>query len=290
MGQYAKVGIYPFQPQCFKLLSSFSSPFDAGGPYFFHGTTAHHGPGPPLCRVLKITTHTTLDRAPLDERSARRRDLYLTTNNSQKRRTSKPAEGIRTCNTSKWAAVDVSVRATTGIVTMHLNNKLQLNGFTTRMPTHCNVTPETYTSTRGLRTCNFNYLEPQNALCQQLIYFTLISHPEKNFLVKYHDKFYLPVGLSSEMSVITLGVSVFWFLVLKNRAHSQTVCKPPIKHTVNYASSYKLHTSVTKPRYIPIPQWLIRKYWNYRDTIYLFRDWRTVETAEIIIKISWGSA
>jgi hypothetical protein len=31
--------------------------------------------------------HTTLDRTPLDEWSARRRDLYLTTHNTHKRRT-----------------------------------------------------------------------------------------------------------------------------------------------------------------------------------------------------------
>jgi hypothetical protein len=43
------------------------------------------GQGPPHCRGFSITlTHTTLRRTPLDEGSARRRDLYLTTHNTHK--------------------------------------------------------------------------------------------------------------------------------------------------------------------------------------------------------------
>jgi len=49
------------------------------------------GPGPPHFRGLTIILrHTTLSRTPLDEWSARRRDLYLTTNNTHKRQTSMP--------------------------------------------------------------------------------------------------------------------------------------------------------------------------------------------------------
>ena len=45
------------------------------------------GPGPPNCRGFTITlTYTAIDRIPLDECSARRRDLYLTTHNSDKDR------------------------------------------------------------------------------------------------------------------------------------------------------------------------------------------------------------
>jgi hypothetical protein len=39
-------------------------------------------------------THTTVGRTPLDKGSARRRDLYLTTHNSHKRRTSMPPVGF----------------------------------------------------------------------------------------------------------------------------------------------------------------------------------------------------
>ena len=43
---------------------------------FSHGATTPCGPGPPHCRLFTITfRHTTLGRTPLDERSARRRDL-----------------------------------------------------------------------------------------------------------------------------------------------------------------------------------------------------------------------
>jgi hypothetical protein len=62
---------------------------------FFHGTTAPCGPGPPHYRGFIITLrHTTLGRTPLDEWSARRGDLYLTTHNTHKRQTSMPAAGF----------------------------------------------------------------------------------------------------------------------------------------------------------------------------------------------------
>jgi hypothetical protein len=54
--------------------------------FLFHGATALSGPGPPNYQGLTITLrHTTLDRTPLDEWLARRRDLYLTTHNNHKR-------------------------------------------------------------------------------------------------------------------------------------------------------------------------------------------------------------
>jgi len=52
------------------------------------GATASSGPGPPRSRGFQITQRrTTVDRTFLDEWSARRRDLYLTTHNSQNRQT-----------------------------------------------------------------------------------------------------------------------------------------------------------------------------------------------------------
>jgi hypothetical protein len=47
---------------------------------------------------------------PLDESSARRRDLYLTTHNTYKRQTSNPPVGIRNRNPSKRAAADTRLR------------------------------------------------------------------------------------------------------------------------------------------------------------------------------------
>jgi len=60
MRHYAKVDSHPFQPQCYKFLLSLPLSFDVEGPYFFNGTTAPRGPGPPLCREFMITLkHTT---------------------------------------------------------------------------------------------------------------------------------------------------------------------------------------------------------------------------------------
>jgi hypothetical protein len=56
-----------------------------------HGATAPSGPRPPRYRGLKITlTHMTLSRSLLDEWSALRRSLYLTTSNNHNRHTSMP--------------------------------------------------------------------------------------------------------------------------------------------------------------------------------------------------------
>jgi len=53
------------------------------------------GQGPPHYREFTISLrHTTLVRTPLDEWSARRRDLYLETHNTHKRQTSLPPAGL----------------------------------------------------------------------------------------------------------------------------------------------------------------------------------------------------
>ena len=79
--------------------------------FFFRGATAPSGPGPPQYRGFRIILRrTTLGRTPLDERQARRRDLYLTTHNPNKRQTSMPPGKIRTCNPSKRTAVDPRLR------------------------------------------------------------------------------------------------------------------------------------------------------------------------------------
>jgi hypothetical protein len=62
--------------------------------YFPHVATAPNGSGPPHCRGFTIIqTHHT-GRTPLDEWSARSRDLYLTTHNTHKKQTSMPAAGF----------------------------------------------------------------------------------------------------------------------------------------------------------------------------------------------------
>ena len=74
---------------------------------FFYGAIAPSGPWPPHCQGFTITLRcTTIVRTPLNEWSARRRDLYLTT---------LPADihapsGIRIRNPSKREAADPRLR------------------------------------------------------------------------------------------------------------------------------------------------------------------------------------
>jgi len=53
------------------------------------------------------STHTTVGSTPLDERSACRRDLSLTTHNIHDRQTSMPLCGIRTHNLSRPTAAEL---------------------------------------------------------------------------------------------------------------------------------------------------------------------------------------
>ena len=70
-------------PECYGAVS-----------FFFFFTMAQQPPSglrPPRYRGFTITLrHTTHGRTPLDERSARRRDLYLITHNTHKRHTCIP--------------------------------------------------------------------------------------------------------------------------------------------------------------------------------------------------------
>jgi hypothetical protein len=76
-----------------------------------HGASAPNGAGPPHYRGFTITLrHTTLGRIPLDERSARRRDLCFTPHNSYTRQTSMAPGGIRTHTTGRRAVVDPHLR------------------------------------------------------------------------------------------------------------------------------------------------------------------------------------
>jgi hypothetical protein len=91
------------------FLESFSAIFSTS--YKFYGTTASSGPGSPHCRGLTTTfRHTTLSRTPLDERSARHRDLYLTTHNIHKRETAMRPATFEPLIPAKRAAADARLR------------------------------------------------------------------------------------------------------------------------------------------------------------------------------------
>ena len=70
------------------------------------------GPGPPHCRASDSTLrHTIIGRTPLDEWSARRRDLYRKTHkHSQEKNIHAPC-GIRTRNPSRRDALDRHLRS-----------------------------------------------------------------------------------------------------------------------------------------------------------------------------------
>jgi hypothetical protein len=75
----------------FTYYKNLYSKWDGYVNFFFHGARAPSGPGPPHYRGFTITLiHTTLGRTPLDEWSARRKDLYRATYNTQKRQISMP--------------------------------------------------------------------------------------------------------------------------------------------------------------------------------------------------------
>ena len=58
---------------------------------------------------------TTVGRTPLDERSARRRDLYLTAHNTHNRQTSMPPVGFEpTISAGEWAQTYALDRAASG--------------------------------------------------------------------------------------------------------------------------------------------------------------------------------
>ena len=63
--------------------------------FFCHGATARSGPGAPHYQGFTIILkHTTYVRTPLDEWSARRLDLYLTTRYTHERQTSMTPAGF----------------------------------------------------------------------------------------------------------------------------------------------------------------------------------------------------
>jgi hypothetical protein len=66
--------------------------------------------------AVTLTGHTTLGRIPLDEWSARRRDLYVTTHNIRKRQTSVPPVGVEPkIPASEGSQTHASDSAATGI-------------------------------------------------------------------------------------------------------------------------------------------------------------------------------
>ena len=91
--------------------------------YVFHSVTAPSGPRPPHCRGFTITfRHATIGRTPLDERSARRTDLYLTdcTHNIHKREISMPRRDSNS-QSQQRAAADPHLRPRGHLPSLNMN-------------------------------------------------------------------------------------------------------------------------------------------------------------------------
>ena len=91
---------------------------------YFLGATA-----PQWARAASFTgfldhtqRRTTVGRTPLDEWSARRRELYLTTHNNHKRQTAMAPGGIRTHNLSRPTPLDRAATATGNVIKLLLLN------------------------------------------------------------------------------------------------------------------------------------------------------------------------
>jgi hypothetical protein len=99
------------------VTGQFHTPIKQKAICFLQWRNSPCGPGPPHYRGSTITLrHTTLARTPLDEGSARRRDLYLTTHNTHNRQTSMPTAGFQpTILKSERPQTNALDRAATGI-------------------------------------------------------------------------------------------------------------------------------------------------------------------------------
>ena len=76
-----------------------------------HPPPSQRGMASSLKRFLDHTQRRiTVGKTPLDEWSASRKDLYLTTHNTHIKQTSMPPAGIRTHNLSRRAAADLHLR------------------------------------------------------------------------------------------------------------------------------------------------------------------------------------
>ena len=89
---------------------------------FFLRLDSPSGPRPPQCWGFEITLrHTTLGRTPLDEWSARRRHICLTTNNTHKRQTSILSAGFEPANpVNEKPKTHAPNRGATGICCLHM--------------------------------------------------------------------------------------------------------------------------------------------------------------------------
>jgi hypothetical protein len=123
-----------FSPRCSNIEAGSQS---VSQPFLFLPT--HSRCRGCLGSIDHTQTHTTVGRTPLDEGSARRRDLYLTTQTLTREKNPCPG-GIRTHDRSKRSAADLRLRSH-GHWDRHLITHHSLCLYFCALRTACYVTP-----------------------------------------------------------------------------------------------------------------------------------------------------
>jgi len=154
-----------------RILSNYSA-CSATYSIFCFCATAPSGSWP--ARLLSFLDHTqrrtTVGRTPLDEGSARRRDLYLTTHNCHKRQTSMPSVGFEpTTSASEWPQTYASDRAATHISPLQYLSKDGKDYFTGRLITQ-------------IGRYQLSVHRPVNLSCKRRPLLTSLRHGAESFL------------------------------------------------------------------------------------------------------------
>jgi hypothetical protein len=161
--------------------------------FFSHGGKAPGETGPPHYRGFTITLrYTTLGRTPLDEWSSRQRDLYLTTHNTHKRRTSMPPVGFEPAiPTSERPQTHTLDWAATGI------------GNSCILCTKLNYNPLKY---------SIKWYNPYRTLVSNSEYFTLTDATRCIVQYQYENR---PVSILTKVSFVCRFFNISWLFVGK---------------------------------------------------------------------------
>jgi hypothetical protein len=113
---------------------------------------------------------TTVGRTPLDERSARCRDLYLTTHNTHNRQTSVPSAGFE-------STITAYERPTCGVVVdKNIGGKGSLRGLACQLPFHQSYFFRFLHLPRNLRSAHVDSVAKQTTKCHSsFLYFLRLS-------------------------------------------------------------------------------------------------------------------
>ena len=167
---------------------------------FFYGLTAHNGPRPPHYRGFTMTLrHTTLGSTPLDELSARRTDLYLTTRNTHKKADIQAPGTIRTRNRCKWGTADLRL-----IKSGHWDRQVKLYG------QYFSI----FAKKKG-SVCSFDQLYKPGGRVPVTHWIRAWWVPETVYVQWRTDKSTSPSGIKSKHSGIAARYEVAWYILMR---------------------------------------------------------------------------